>query len=157
MDDIVEKLLACVLEEDGLITEFATLLGAETVALTERKSFDNLQAITEAKNEFAARLQALSDLRNGLLAELGLPDGHQGTGLAAEQYPQLAGPWKMLLDRSAAAATVNERNGALIDMHLRYTEEALVALRKLTSTNGLYDAYGRSRKPAGNLKSIVAG
>jgi flagella synthesis protein FlgN len=151
----VESLLNCILEEDALIIEFTDLLRAESAALTERKSFETLQAITESKNQFAGRLQALSDRRDGLLAELGLSAGHEGTGAAAALHAELSEPWATLLANSAAAAKINERNGVLIDVHLRYTEEALGALRKLTTASNLYDASGRSRG-AGGAKRFVA-
>lgn len=151
------QLLSCLLDEDATILEFTVLLDDETNALTDRHSYETLQAITERKNEFAVRLSELSNRRDTLLAELGLPAAHEGTGLAAEKHAELAEPWKMLLAHSAAAAAINERNGALIDMHLRYTEEALGALRTLTASTNLYDSTGsRSRHPSGSAKSIVA-
>ncbi|ANN66793.1 flagella synthesis protein FlgN [Bordetella bronchialis] len=150
-----EKLQECLLEEDALVVEFTELLGSETVALTERQSFNALNAITESKNGIAARLHELSARRDSLLEELGFGPGHAGTTQAAEQYPEIAGIWRQLLDRCAAAAGINDRNGALIDMHLRYTEEALDALQALTKRSNLYEANGRARQ--GNTgKTIVA-
>lgn len=151
-----EKLYECLLEEDALVVEFAELLGSETVALTERQSFNALNAITESKNGIASRLHALSERRDALLADMGLPAGHAGTTQAAEQHPDIAEIWRRLLDRCAAAAGINDRNGALIDMHLRYTEEALDALHALTKRANLYDASGRSRQGGGSGKTIVA-
>jgi flagella synthesis protein FlgN len=155
--DNTAQLLACLLEEDAMILEFTALLEDETIALSDRRSFETLQAITERKNEFAVRLSELSNRRDALLGEVGLPPAHEGTHQAAAGHAELAGPWKTLLDHSAVAAGINERNGALIDMHLRYTEEALDALRSLTAANTLYDANGgRRRNPSSSGKSIVA-
>ncbi|ANN78296.1 flagella synthesis protein FlgN [Bordetella flabilis] len=151
-----EKLYECLLEEDALVVEFTELLGSETVALTERQSFQALNAITESKHGIASRLQALSERRDALLAEMGLPPGHGGTTQAAERDPDVGRIWAQLLDRCAAAAGINDRNGALIDMHLRYTEEALDALQALTKRANLYDANGRSRQGGGSGKTIVA-
>lgn len=152
----IEKLQECLLEEDALVVEFTELLGSETVALTERQSFHALNAITESKNGIAARLHALSERRDGILAELGLPGGHAGTTQATERHPEIAPIWRQLLDRCAAAAGINDRNGALIDMHLRYTEEALDALQSLAKRSNLYDANGRARQGGGSGKTIVA-
>jgi flagella synthesis protein FlgN len=150
-----EKLQQCLLEEDALVVEFTELLGSETVALTERQSFNALNAITESKNGIAARLHALSDRRDALLNELGFGPGHKGTTEAAEQHVEIAETWRQLLNRCAAAAGINDRNGALIEMHLRYTEEALDALQAMTKRSGLYEANGRSRQ--GNTgKTIIA-
>jgi flagella synthesis protein FlgN len=151
----IEKLHACLLEEDALVVEFTDLLGSETVALTERQSFNALNAITESKNGIASRLHALSARRDAILAELELPAGHAGTDEAAARHPEIAPVWRGLLDRCAAAAGINDRNGALIDMHLRYTEEALEALQTLTRRSNLYEANGRSRQGATG-KTIVA-
>jgi flagella synthesis protein FlgN len=151
----IEQLQQCLLEEDALVVEFTELLGSETVALTERQSFNALNAITESKNGIAARLHQLSARRDEILAELGLPPGHAGTNEAAAHYPDIEPVWRQLLDRCAAAAGINDRNGALIDMQLRYTEEALDALQALTKRSNLYEANGRSRQ--GNTgKTIVA-
>jgi flagella synthesis protein FlgN len=151
----IEKLKECLLEEDALVVEFTELLGSETVALTERQSFHALNAITESKNGIAARLHELSARRDGILAELGLENGHAGTTQAAERDPDVAAIWRQLLDRCAAAAGINDRNGALIDMHLRYTEEALDALQALSKRSNLYEANGRSRQGSTG-KTIVA-
>lgn len=150
-----EKLHECLLEEDALVVEFTELLGSETVALTERQSFNALNAITESKNGIAVRLHELSARRDALLAELGYAPGHAGTTAAAADHPDIAATWRQLLDRCAAAAGINDRNGALIDMHLRYTEEALDALQSMTRRSSLYEANGRSRQ--GNTgKTIIA-
>ncbi|CAM3541571.1 Flagellar biosynthesis protein FlgN [Bordetella sputigena] len=150
-----EKLLECLREEDAVVAEFAELLGSETVALTERQSFNALNEITVSKNGIAARLHELSERRDALLAELGFGPGHEGTTEAAARHPEIADTWRQLLDRCTAAAGINDRNGALIDMHLRYTEEALDALQSLTKRSSLYDPNGRSRQ--GNTgKTIVA-
>lgn len=154
--DTGAQLLACLLDEDAVIVEFTALLEMETTALTDRQSFNALQSITDNKNEFAARLAELSLRRDTLLESMGLPAGHEGTEQAVALYPDLAYSWKTLLGHSAMAAGVNERNGALIDMHLRYTEDALEALRTMTKASNLYDAQGRSGALAGSRKSIVA-
>ena len=125
----VESLQACMKQEDALITEFAAILEAETEVLVGPGDIDALHDITERKSGIAHKLVELSQTRDALLAEIGLPAGHAGTEQAAAQHPQLAGVWQALLSKSESANEINLRNGALIDVHLRYTQQSLDAAR----------------------------
>ena len=121
----VESLQACMKQEDALITEFAAILEAETEVLVGPGDIDALHDITERKSGIAHKLVELSQTRDALLAEIGLPAGHAGTEQVAAQHPQLAGVWQALLSKSESANEINLRNGALIDVHLRYTQQSL--------------------------------
>ena len=112
---------------------------------------DALHDITERKSGIAHKLVELSQTRDALLAEIGLPAGHAGTEQAAAQHPQLAGVWQALLSKSESANEINLRNGALIDVHLRYTQQSLDALRGLgggPASTSTYDAQGRGTRSA---------
>ncbi|WYX25025.1 flagellar protein FlgN [Achromobacter xylosoxidans] len=143
----VESLQACLRQEDTLITEFSSILEEETKVLVGPGNVDALHDITERKSQVAQQLVDLSQTRDGLLAEIGLPAGHAGTEQAAVLHPQLSGVWQALLAKSASANEINLRNGALIDVHLRYTQQSLDALRNLGGMGGpsTYDAQGRGR------------
>lgn len=155
--DYVVQLLECLREEDAVIIEFTSLLEDESTALSGRQSFEALQAITDRKNEFAARLGGLSHRRDTLLDELGLPAAHEGTDAAVARHPELAETWQTLLAHSAKAAAINERNGSLIDMHLRHTEDALETLRAVGGAAGnLYTSQGRSGAAGALRKAYVA-
>jgi len=156
--DYVAQLLDCLREEDAVIVEFTSLLEDESTALSGRQSFEALQAITDRKNEYAARLGGLSHRRDTLQEELGLPAGHEGTEAAVARHPELAESWQTLLAHSAKAAAINERNGSLIDMHLRYTEEALETLRNVGAgaAGNLYTSQGRSGAAGALRKAYVA-
>jgi len=156
----VDSLQACMRQEDALITEFSAILEEETEVLVGPGNVGALQAITERKSRVAQQLVDLSGTRDGLLAEIGLPIGHAGTEQAAVLHPQLSGIWQALLTKSASANEINLRNGALIDVHLRYTQQSLDALRDVNGAGGknaTYDAYGRGARGAPNRKPIVAG
>ena len=147
-------------QEDALITEFAAILEAETEVLVGPGDIDALHDITERKSGIAHKLVELSQTRDALLAEIGLPAGHAGTEQAAAQHPQLAGVWQALLSKSESANEINLRNGALIDVHLRYTQQSLDALRGLgggPASTSTYDAQGRGTRSAPGRKPIVAG
>lgn len=155
----VESLQACLQQEDALITEFSVILEEETKVLAAPADVDTLRQVTERKRGIAQQLVDLSRARDGLLADIGLPAGHAGTEQAAALHPQLSGLWQCLLDKSASANNVNLLNGALIDVHLRYTQQSLDALRDLSGLGGAptYDARGRGARVTPGRKSIVAG
>ena len=69
----VESLQACMKQEDALITEFAAILEAETEVLVGPGDIDALHDITERKSGIAHKLVELSQTRDALLAEIGLP------------------------------------------------------------------------------------
>ncbi|MGE8691224.1 MAG: flagella synthesis protein FlgN [Achromobacter sp.] len=155
----VDSLQSCMRQEDALITEFSAILEEETEVLVGPGNVGALQEITERKSSVARKLVDLSQTRDTLLAEIGLPSGHSGTEQAAALHPQLAGVWQALLTKSASANEINLRNGALIDVHLRYTQQSLDALRNLGAAGSpaTYDARGRGARSAPGRKPIVAG
>ncbi len=155
----VESLQACMKQEDALITEFSSILEEETKVLVGPGNVDALHDITERKGNIAQQLVDLSHTRDGLLAEIGLPAGHAGTEQAAVQHPQLSDVWQALLAKSASANEINMRNGALIDVHLRYTQQSLDALCQIGGLGGTstYDAQGRGARATPGRKPIVAG
>ena len=155
----VESLQACMKQEDALITEFSSILEEETKVLVGPGNVDALHDITERKGNIAQQLVDLSHTRDGLLAEIGLPAGHAGTEQAAVQHPQLSDVWQALLAKSASANEINMHNGALIDVHLRYTQQSLDALRQIGGLGGTstYDAQGRGARATPGRKPIVAG
>ncbi|QVQ28749.1 flagella synthesis protein FlgN [Achromobacter deleyi] len=155
---LVESLQSCMKQEDVLITEFSSILEEETEVLVGQGNVDALREITERKRDVAQQLVDLSQTRDSLLTEIGLPAGHAGTEQAAVQYPQLSGVWQALLSKSASANEINMRNGALIDVHLRYTQQSLDALRNIgVGSASTYNAQGRGARSAPGRKPIVAG
>ena len=155
--EIAARLESCLQDEDAAVLSFTALLEEESGVLTSRHAFGDLQAVSERKQRFAEQLGMLGARRDVLLGELGLPAGHEGMRQAAAEYPGVGATWEALLAHCAHAAGLNERNGALVALHLRHADEALDALRTLLpDANGLYSASGRSRGPGSNRNSIVA-
>jgi len=151
-------LLICIERENALVQAFVEAVEAETLALSDRKAHDALERATREKESLAEQLVALSVQRDELLAGLGLPAGHEGTEQAVAQFPELAPGWQALQKNAAIAREHNERNGMLIELNLRYTQETLEALRKLASGQGsaTYDAQGRGRRLGYGKRTIVA-
>ena len=140
---LVDSLQSCMKQEDTLISEFSSILEEETEVLVSQGSVEALNQITERKRGIAQQLVDLS---------------HVGTEQAAAQYPQLSGVWQALLSKSASASEINMRNGALIDVHLRYTQQSLDALRNVgVGSASTYDAQGRGARSAPGRRPIVAG
>lgn len=141
----VAALLDCLTDEADAVDHFIDLLEAEAAALTESDNTDDLLATTDAKQAAATRLRELSDRRAALVAELG------GTGSdyaamqdVAARYDELAPAWAHLLELTGHARNLNQRNGVLIDAHLRHTQMSLDLLRTVAGVGNVYDASGRA-------------
>lgn len=150
-------LQTCLLAETVAVRRYAQLLEDEAAALTEAQAFDALGEITDGKNQIAAELATLGERRNAILADLGLASDHAGTDAAVVAHPELAPTWRTLLADVAQARELNQRNGTLLEVHMRHVQHSLDALRSVTGKTGLYDAQGRSATAPGAGKSIVAG
>ncbi|WP_235488822.1 flagella synthesis protein FlgN [Achromobacter sp. DMS1] len=84
----VESLQTCLRQEDALVAEFAVILEQETEVLVGPGDVDALSKVTERKNEVALKLVELSQQRDRLLADAGLPPGHAGTEQAVSRHPR---------------------------------------------------------------------
>jgi len=151
-------LLDCLTCENDLVLAFSAALEAETHALVERAAFGQLPELAQRKEAMALQLAALSDRRDALLDQLGLPGGHDGTEQAVARDPALAGIWRTLLASAAVARERNTRNSALVEVSLRHTQQSLDALRELggRAGAGTYDAQGRGRRGSYGGTSIAA-
>jgi len=156
--DMPTSLLDCLARENTLVQEFSAALDTETHVLVDRSAFQQLPELSRRKEALALQLAALSDHRDALLEQMGLPAGHDGTEHAAARNPQLAQTWRTLLANAAIARERNARNSALVEVSLRYTQQSLDALRELggLASAGTYDAQGRGRRGAYGGKNIVA-
>jgi len=151
-------LLDCLTHENVLVQEFSAVLETETQALVDRAAFQQLPELARRKEAMALQLAALSDRRDALLEQLGLPTGHDGTEQAAARDPGLDGIWRTLLANAAVARERNTRNSALVEVSLRHTQQSLDALRELggLAGAGTYDAQGRGRRGGYGGTSIAA-
>ncbi|MEI2417593.1 flagellar protein FlgN [Orrella sp. JC864] len=150
------SLLACLQAEIDAVRRFTQLLQEEAQSLTEPAAFEALNEITERKNQLAEELAGLGGQRNTLLGRMGLDSDHAGGQAAAAADPALAPVWQALLQAVAQARELNQRNGILLETHLRHVQHSLDALRALTGQASLYDAQGRARRVSPG-KAIAAG
>ncbi|MGE4335711.1 MAG: flagella synthesis protein FlgN [Pigmentiphaga sp.] len=133
----------------------AQLLHDESNALLTRAQPQNLAALSQRKTALFEQLQNQGRERDLLLATLGYANGHVGTDTAALAHPELAGAWQALSQAATDAREQNERNGLYIQTHLRYTTEALAALREARARTSLYGPRGRQTpaSPAASTRS----
>ncbi|MCK9512065.1 MAG: flagellar protein FlgN [Pigmentiphaga sp.] len=125
------------------IQVLAQLLHDESNALLARAQPQVLANLSQRKTAMFERLQAQGQERDRLLAQLGHAAGQAGTDAAADAHPDLQPVWQALRQAAAAARDQNERNGVYIHTHLRYTTEALAALREAQARTALYGPRGR--------------
>jgi len=124
----------------GLLEEEAELLTGET---SSGASLATLPALTQAKQALADTLAALARTRAQHVNAANSADNHARTHAAAAEDDALWQAWHTLLNLADEAHSLNQRNGALIDLHLRHTQQSLAALRAAMGANTLYAADGR--------------
>jgi flagella synthesis protein FlgN len=124
-----DALLATVIDEYATIEAFASVLTYEQQALTQVDPADLLRPIVEKKTELVGKLARLEKIRDGHLAEMGLPGGWNGIELAAENDPKLATQWALLQKSVERARRSNKTNGVLIRTRMEYNQRALDALQ----------------------------
>lgn len=156
MNAIEQALLDCLNEETAAVNEFKAALETETHALTERSAFDELEAVTTTKNRLVTRLTELDAQRDTLFEQLSSGKGWEETAQTINNSPELAQAWARLQEMSRAAQELNKRNGVLLDVHLRHTQQSLDALHAVMGQSHTYDEHGQVRPAAGG-KRIGAG
>jgi len=149
-------LLACLESEIDAVTDVIDLLEQESELLTQSTSLDALPALSQAKEAAVARLGTLAQTRAHHLNAADDADNYTRTNALAAQDDALWQAWHTLLDLGEQAHGLNTRNGALIKVHLRHTQQSLAALRAAAGAGELYTAKGKSRK-LGRSMAIAAG
>jgi flagella synthesis protein FlgN len=148
MNATEQSLLDCLYKEIAVVDEFKAALETETCALTERDTFQELQAVGETKNQLATQLTELSAYRDTLLEQLGSGKGWEAAAQAMSRSPELNEAWTQLQEISQAVQEINLRNGILLDIHLQHTQQSLDALNAIITLGNTYDAQGRVRSAA---------
>lgn len=140
------------------VQAFLHTLQQESQVLAEGAEPENLNKITEDKNNHAIELSGLAAKRNNLLKEANLENDREGLLQLAEQKPDLIEIIQSLIDTTAQASILNHGNGQIIDRFLNNHQQALDVLYHLTGRSQIYDAKGRSkptRRPrTGHSKSV---
>jgi len=140
-----EALLACLDAEIAEISDFIDLLEKEAVILIDSESLDNIPALAQAKEACTQRLTSQAEQRVQLLHALGGNGDHAHMEAVAATDDELWEAWQTLLDVGEQARGLNLRNGALIDIHLYHTQQALKSLRAVTGLGDVYTASGKAK------------
>ncbi|MYZ44901.1 flagella synthesis protein FlgN [Schauerella aestuarii] len=156
----LDRLVETIQTESTALDRFVTILEAERAILGQRDKLSELDSITHSKAALSEELAACAVKRNEILTELGEAQGYKGMNAIADTNAAVASAWAYLQDVAVQANQLNSGNGAIVQVHLSDTQQALEALRAL-STGGspggaVYDARGRSQSTT-TRRGIVAG
>lgn len=133
------------------------VLGEEERALVDGEA-DRLAQLNASKLEQLQTLGELARARHDELLAAGHTADHAGMDawMAQHGQPEHHARWRQLCDLERQARAMNQRIGALIDMRLASTRQALnVLIRAATNQDGLYDHAGQS-VTAHNGKPLTA-
>ena len=137
-------LLAGLKQESAAWQALLQVMQEEEQALVDGDA-DRLALLNAAK---LTQLQAVSDHAQSRLAGLraaGHAPDHSGMAawLAQHAHPDLLARWQQLSDMEQEAQALNQRIGALIELRLSSTRQALnVLIHSATRQGGLYDNAG---------------
>jgi flagella synthesis protein FlgN len=131
-------------DECATLRAFVVLLEDEQRILLGKNS-EELLPLAEAKIQLANKITTLSAARQGLLPK-GNPDLPEWIKLNA---PQALPIWLEVRQLAAHVQRLNQTNGELIQIKLRYNQQALgVLFGAAQSAAGLYGADGQPNQPS---------
>lgn len=133
------------------------LLGEEERTLIDGEA-DRLAQLNASKLNQLQTLGNVVRARHEALLAAGLTADHAGMDawLARHGEPELRARWQQLCEMEQRARAANQRIGALIDLRLSATRQALnVLIQAATNQGGLYDQAGQS-VAARNGKPLTA-
>jgi len=133
------------------------VLGEEERALVEGEA-DRLGKLNTSKLEQLQTLRNLAHARHDELLASGHTPDHAGMDAWLSQHGQSEQhiQWQQLREMEHQAQAMNQRIGALIDLRLSSTRQALnVLIHAATSQGGLYDESGLS-VASRNGKPLIA-
>ena len=147
MTPLAELAAALGAERDAFV-KFLELLRNEEAALAEGR-IDDLPAIAQAKTETFIALSRLAECRDALLARLGVGGEAKAVDAWLERnasQPEAEGArtaWRQLLEAARQAKSLNEANGAMIEVKMQHNQQALAVLRAAARQMTLYGPDGQ--------------
>lgn len=157
----MNTLLLCIQNESDAMTNLVEVLELEQTALTQAPSLtlmEEIDAITQRKNQLIANISQLGQLRNNELTRLGFrpSDATMPTWLQDESQKDC---WENLLKHTRKAKELNRVNGLLIAKHLLRNQNTLQVLYKHHGGGGaipsLYDSNGQSSAQRSVIRGFV--
>jgi flagellar biosynthesis protein FlgN len=130
-------------DERTTLCAFVDLLENEQRILLGQHS-DELLPLAETKIQYANKIKSLSTARLGYLP----PDIRNMEEWLKQNIPQALPAWKDTRQLASHVYRLNQTNGELIQIKLRYNQQALnVLFGAAQSAAGLYGADGQTNQP----------
>lgn len=143
-DKATTDFLAGLNDECAALRAFVVLLEDEQRTLLGQHA-EELQPLAEAKTRLADKIAALAATRRNIL-----PQGTRDTvDWLKKNAPQGLPVWHEARKLAAQAHSLNQTNGELIQIKLRYNQQAIAALAGAAqdASAGLYGADGQASLP----------
>ncbi|AHF75724.1 Flagella synthesis protein [Sodalis praecaptivus] len=135
----LETLLAAMAEL--LIKLEATLAQEQQLLSAGQVNAPLLHRTTETKDEQLSTLQHMNHQRQLLEQETGLQAPYESdAGLHAD--------WEIILNHTRALQQRNQRNGLLLDVHLKLNQRGLSTMSEQRSLSRMYDPTGHASAQA---------
>ncbi len=157
----MNTLLICIQNESYAMAALIEVLKLEQAALTQAPSLElmeEINALTQKKNQQIATITQLGKLRKNEIARLGFPV----TDNPAPQWLQdqvQKDCWDQLVGHTRKANELNRVNGLLISKHLLRNQTTLQVLYRNhqgSSMPSLYGANGQSDSRRSVMRGFVA-
>lgn len=150
-----QALIEIMQRETQAALAFVDTLQQERAAI-RAGDFQALAGLIEAKQDLAQDIARLSAARQAQMAAAGIRIGPDRRLVGLNIDPAVATAWRDLLLAARGAADANTLAGAVVGAHLKYTEDALNALRQGGESATLYGRNGRTES-VGRGVSLASG
>ncbi len=142
--------------EASAIAAFGRTLADEREAI-KRQDFQALSELLNTKIELAQALKIATAAREAQMIALGLRIGAGGLLVGRQVDHEVAEAWRKVVFFAHKAKDANELNGAVVNAHLEFTQEAIQVLRQGgMAPNEMYGRNGKSHSNAAGV-SLAAG
>lgn len=142
--------------EANAIAAFGRALADERDAI-KRQDFQALSDLLSKKMELAQALTRATAAREAQMIALGLRLGEGGLLVGGPVDASVAEAWRKVVFFAQKARDANELNGAIVNAHLEFTQEAIQVLRQGgMKPNEMYGRDGKAQAASGGV-SLAAG
>ena len=153
---MTQTLIQTLKREADAIVAFGRALAEERDAL-KRGDFQVLSELLSRKMELAQALTRETAAREAQMIALGLRVGPGGLLIGREIEPAVADAWRKIVFFAQKAKQSNDVNGAIVNAHLEFTQEAIQVLRQGSEVaNEMYGRDGKAQN-AGAGVTLAAG
>ncbi|CAG2145640.1 flagella synthesis protein FlgN [Cupriavidus plantarum] len=151
-----QALIQTLKRESDAILAFGRALADERDAL-KRNDFQALSELLSRKVELAQALSRETAAREAQMIALGLRVGPGGLLIGRPVDAAVTDAWRKIVFFAQKAKESNEVNGAIVNAHLEFTQEAIQVLRHGDAgPNEMYGRDGKSQNAAAGV-TLAAG